>query len=126
MAITRKVVKGRVIVRGIDHGHSGYNNHGCRCETCIEANAAHSREYRNRRFAGNPMCRVPKCPRVQSRAYGNGFCYRHAQDPEGAEAEIQKYQRALKRKRALIKKQRELIRAQRVQKKTNKRRKVAA
>jgi hypothetical protein len=27
------------------HGLGGYSNHGCRCETCCEANLAYSRAY---------------------------------------------------------------------------------
>lgn len=36
---------------GIVHGHSRYNNHGCRCQVCTEANRIYNREYMVRRRA---------------------------------------------------------------------------
>lgn len=74
---TKKKPK-RVIVKGIEHGLSGYTNYGCRCDTCTESNREHSRQYRDRRFAGQPLCVIPKCDSVQSRSYGNGLCWGHA------------------------------------------------
>jgi len=32
------------------HGASGYNNYGCRCDTCKAGNAAQQRAYRQRRM----------------------------------------------------------------------------
>lgn len=72
--------KKRVIVKGIEHGLSGYTNYECRCDTCREANAEHAREYRRRRFAGNPLCAWPTgCDNAQSQSYGNGLCWHHSQ-----------------------------------------------
>lgn len=68
----------RKIVQGIEHGLSGYTNYGCRCRVCTEANRRHHQDYRARRYAGNPLCDMPNCHRLQSRAYGNGLCYVHA------------------------------------------------
>lgn len=34
---------GRYIADGIKHGHGGYTNHSCRCETCREAKRAYDR-----------------------------------------------------------------------------------
>lgn len=80
MPAGRPKKKKRLIAKGIEHGMGGYTNHRCRCDVCTEANRRHHVKYRKKRFAGNPLCIVPRCPRVQSRAYGNGLCYVHAQE----------------------------------------------
>lgn len=80
MATATKKPARRRVVKGIEHGLSGYTNYDCRCDVCTEANRAHHQQYRARRFAGNPLCIVPDCPRMQSRAYGNDLCYKHAQN----------------------------------------------
>jgi hypothetical protein len=80
MPAGRPRAKKRRVIKGIEHGLSGYTNYGCRCDICTESNRAHHAEYRKKRYAGNPLCVRPRCPRVQSRAYGNGLCYRHAQE----------------------------------------------
>ena len=77
----KKKPKKRVIIKGVEHGLSGYTNYGCRCDVCTDANAEHSRQYRERRFAGSPLCSWPTnpaCDNKQSRGYGNGLCDRHA------------------------------------------------
>lgn len=76
---TKKAEPKQVVVQGIDHGLSGYTNYGCRCDDCREANSEHSREYRARRFAGDPLCIIKDCDYIQSRSYGNGLCWSHSQ-----------------------------------------------
>lgn len=43
----RVLVDGRLIAPLPEdrHGLGGYSNHGCRCETCSEANNVYSRSY---------------------------------------------------------------------------------
>lgn len=74
----------RYVAKGITHGLSGYTNDGCRCPVCTEANAEAGRDYRDRRFAGRPLCFTPNCHRVASRATGDGYCYLCSADKKEA------------------------------------------
>ena len=38
----------------IPHGRGGYENYGCRCETCFAAKSEANREYRERAEAAEP------------------------------------------------------------------------
>lgn len=64
------------VVQGYHGTLNGYNNHGCRCTACREANRLSQQQKRAEHACESPGCPYP----VNSSFDGRYYCYRHLQE----------------------------------------------